>query len=89
MWDLIPFIQGKARRSCLIELASGPKTPGALAKATGYHLPHISRALKVLEEKGIVECKTPKASKNRFYEITDGGINLLAKLKEIDPEGIT
>jgi len=84
MWELLSFIQGQTRRLCLKDLATGPKTPGMIARASQIHLSHISRALRELSEKGIVECVTPSAPKNRFYRITKLGQKLVQKVAEIE-----
>jgi DNA-binding PadR family transcriptional regulator len=84
MWELISFAQGRIRRLCLESLALSPKTPSAIAKASGESLPHISRALKELSERDLVECLTPNLPKNRIYRITDKGKDILSKLKEMD-----
>ncbi len=84
MWDLLSFIQGKDRKLTLKELAQGPKTPSQIAESSEKHLSHISRALRELEEKELAECKNPEANKNRFYEITEKGEELLKKLEEVE-----
>jgi DNA-binding PadR family transcriptional regulator len=83
MWELVSFARGQVRRICLEALASGPKTPTSIAKSSKEHLPHISRALKELAEKGLVECLTPDLPKNRIYRITDRGKEVLEKLREM------
>ena len=83
MWELISFAQGRIRRLCLESLASGPKTPGAIAKSSREHLSHISRALRESAEKDLVECLTPNLPKNRIYRITAKGNEVLQKLKEM------
>ena len=55
-----------------------------LARVTGLHLSHTSRALRELAEKGLVKCGTPKATKNRFYEITRTGKDILKQLPSDD-----
>lgn len=84
MWELLSFIKGRTRSLCLKELATGPKTPGMIAKSSQVHLSHISRALRELSEKGVAECVTPDTTKNRFYRITNLGTKLLQNLAEID-----
>ena len=37
-----------------------------------------------LVEKGLVECLTPRSSKNRIYKITERGKEVIKKVKEID-----
>lgn len=77
-------MQGKVRRSALSTLRSGPKTPSRIADETGEHLSHISRALRELKEKGLVECMTPGRSKNRIYRITENGKIMLDDLLSKD-----
>jgi len=83
MWELISYIQAKDRKSCLMELSDGPKTPSMIADSSNKHLSHISRALRELSEKELVICLTPDASKNRFYKITDLGEKVLRKDKKL------
>lgn len=84
MWELVSFIQGRVRRLCIESIESGPKTPSAIAKSSGEHLPHVSRALRELTEKGLVECMTPNLKKNRIYKITEKGKEILQKLREME-----
>ncbi len=82
MWELLSFMQGKVRRSALFALRDGPKTPSKIADETGEHLSHISRALREMKEKGLVECMTPGRSKNRIYQITEKGVIVLEELSK-------
>lgn len=84
MWELISYAHSQTRRLCLESLAAGPKTPGTIAKSSERHLSHISRAIRELVEKGLVECMTPNLPKNRIYKITDKGMEVLKKLKEMN-----
>ena len=83
MWNLVSFAQSHLRKRCLELLASGPKTPASIAKSSKEHLSHVSRALKELADKGLVECLTPKMRKNRIYRITEKGKGVLKVLEEI------
>ena len=83
VWELISFARGKVRRLCLESLQIGPKTPGDISRSSGVHLSHISRALRELRSKGLVECLTPKAAKNRIYRLTETGRRTLKGLKEL------
>lgn len=84
MWELVSFAKGNVRRLCLESLASGPKMPNAIAKASEVHISHVSRALRELTKKGLVECLTPATPKNRIYGITSRGKELLKRLGEMD-----
>jgi len=83
MWELVSYAQGHTRKVCLESLSAGPKTPNAIVRATGIHLSHVSRALRELSGKDLVECITPALTKNRIYRITNKGKEVLKKLKEI------
>lgn len=84
MWETLSFAKGRTRRNCLEALSSGPKMPESIAKSSGEHLSHISRALRELTDKELVECLTPKANKNRIYRLTKKGNETLKGLKEIE-----
>ena len=84
MWELVSFAKSKTRKSCLEALESGPKTPSFIVKSSDEHLSHISRALSELEKKELVECLTPDLNKNRIYQITLKGKEVLKKLDEVD-----
>lgn len=75
-------MQGKVRMSVLFALRGCPKTPSRIADETGEHLSHISRALREMKEKGLVECMTPGRSKNRIYQITEKGVIVLEELSK-------
>lgn len=84
MWEILSFMQGRVRRLALIALEKGPRTPSSIAESTGEHLSHISRALKELTNKGLAECMTPGASKNRIYRLTDEGRQVIEELRKIN-----
>lgn len=84
MWDMLSFAKGRTRRLCLEALSSGPRMPEMIAKSSGEHLSHVSRALRELMEKELVECVTPKANKNRIYKLTKKGNITLKGLKEME-----
>jgi ArsR family transcriptional regulator, cadmium/lead-responsive transcriptional repressor len=77
-------MQARVRKATLVSLEDGPKTPSNIAGITGEHLSHISRALKELSEKQLVECMTPERSKNRIYQITQKGKELIIELRKMD-----
>lgn len=84
MWELISFASGKTRKLCLELLINGPKKPIVIVKKSNIHMSHISRALRELEEKGLIECLTPNLTKNRIYGITQMGKEVFNKIKEIE-----
>ena len=84
MWNLIAFAQGKVKRECLMQLTESPKPPKIIAKNLKRSLPSISRAIIQLSEKGLVECINPDRINNRFYKITNLGLEVVKELKVIN-----
>jgi predicted transcriptional regulator len=84
MWELLSFMQGKVRKQVLEALEKGPKTPSNLAESSQEHLSHISRALKELTERGLVDCMTPELFKNKIFQITDKGRVVLRELERMN-----
>lgn len=74
-WDEIGFvISSRYRVAVLRRLADGPATPSQLASDSGLAIAHISRALRGLRERDIVELLVPEdRKKGRVYGITDRG----------------
>lgn len=78
------FAQAKLRKACLIDLEKGPKTPSQISTLENEHLSHVSRALRELASRDLVECMTPNSSKNRIYKITERGRLVVDNLKEME-----
>jgi len=77
-WETISFVMAsKIRLQVLISLKKGVKTPKMLSTDLNSYLSHVSRALKQLSERGLVECLTPDVRKNKFYGITEEGKQIL------------
>ena len=79
-WEDISFIiSSDYRRKVLQELGS-PKTPSNLSHALEINKTHISRALKELVDKRLVDCLTPNSRKGRLYVISARGKEILKEL---------
>ncbi len=58
------------------------RTPSQIARKTGINTSHVSRVLKELEEKELVECLVPKKKVGRVYRIAGHGRLVFDRLKE-------
>jgi len=59
-------------------LENGPGTPTGIADSVDEKVPHVSRALQELKEKGVVELLVPEARrKGRIYALTDTGSEVM------------
>ncbi|MCU4719607.1 winged helix-turn-helix domain-containing protein [Halapricum hydrolyticum] len=74
-WDEIGFvISSDYRVTALKRLAEGPATPSQIADEADIGIAHVSRALKGLRDRGLVELLVPEErKKGRVYGITTDG----------------
>lgn len=82
-WDDVSYVIGsKTRKAVLIKLETA-KTPTILAKELNTSIPNISRALRELQAKALVECLTPEARVGKIFVATAKGKDTLKKAKGI------
>jgi len=79
LWADFSFVASSGYRERVMSaLAFTPKLPHQLARETDLRLTHVSRALRELSGKGLVECLTPLAkSHGRLYALTENGSSLV------------
>lgn len=82
-WDQIGFIiSSKYRMAVLGQLIENPSTPSSIASGTGLPITHISRALRALRERSLVELLVSKEKrKGRIYGITEKGKRLWQRIE--------
>ncbi|WP_410319546.1 ArsR family transcriptional regulator [Methanobrevibacter sp.] len=61
------------RLKTVLSLNESDKTPSQIAKDTGIRINHISTVLKKLKELGIVVCLNEDDKRNRIYQLTPIG----------------
>jgi predicted transcriptional regulator len=77
-WNLVSFVtSGKLRFKILIELNKSEKIPSELSSIVAAPISHISRSLKELENEHLIQCLTQERRKNKFYQITTLGKEIL------------
>lgn len=86
-WDVIGFvISSKYRIAVLETLSTGPTIPSSIASETGLPITHVSRALRSLRDRSLVELLVSKhKKKGRIYGMTERGQRLW---KQIETEGM-
>ncbi|WP_178648916.1 winged helix-turn-helix domain-containing protein [uncultured Methanobrevibacter sp.] len=55
--------------------------PTDITKKTNIHINNVSRSLKQLKEKGLVQILNPESKRGRLYKITEEGKRILKNLK--------
>jgi len=61
-----------------------PVTPSEIAKGSDLYLTHVSRALREFQDKGLVECLTPKTRVGKLYRITKLGEKILKEVEKLN-----
>lgn len=81
MWEELGFVLGSKYRVAVVKvLQKGHQTPLAISQETQKGMSHVSRALRELADKGVVECMNPKSVKGRIYRLTKLGETLANEL---------
>lgn len=83
-WELISFVKRSSQRKKILEVLNNPSTPTEIAKKTNMYLTHVSRTLKELADKDLIECLTPKERVEKYYKITRLGKGILNQVKEVE-----
>ena len=80
LWSDFSFVASSGYREKVMSgLSATPKLPGQLGRETKLRLTHVSRALRELAGRGLVECLTPDAKgPGRLYALTKSGSSLVA-----------
>jgi len=84
-WDEVGYVISSTYRiSVMKHLAESPKTPSSMAKPhTDMEIAHVSRALKNLRERDLVELLVDEdRKKGRFYGLTADGEEVWEVVKE-------
>lgn len=82
-WNQIGFIiSSKYRIAVFRQLVDGPATPTSIAADADLPITHISRALRTLTDRSLVELRVAKeTAKGRRYGTTDRGDRLWQRIK--------
>jgi predicted transcriptional regulator len=77
-WNLVSFVtSGKLRFKILIELNKSERIPSELSNIIGAPISHISLSMRELEKKDLIMCLTPDRRKNKYFQITKLGKDIL------------
>lgn len=85
-WDTIGYvISSKYRIKVVRELAEGSATPKSLSEEINCSISHVSRALRGLRERSLIQLTVPEQQqKNRLYKLTDDGEQLWETIQAND-----
>jgi len=83
VWDEIGFvISSRYRVAVLKRLAEGPATPSQIATDSELSIAHISRSLRRLRDRDLVELLVSEdRKKGRVYGITDRGERIWSQIQ--------
>jgi len=82
-WKDVSLIVSSAYRKKVLEKVQSPRMPTTLSKELEINKAHISRALKQLSERKLIECKNPETKKGRIFEITAYGKKILKEAESV------
>ena len=71
-------------RTVMVLSEMGYATPTQIATQSNILKNHISKVLKELKERDVVECINENARKGRVYTLTDNGKKVLPTVRELE-----
>ena len=83
-WDDVSFVLGSKTRKAVLAKLHVEKTPTMLAQELHTSTPNISRALRELESKGLIELITPNSRVGKIFRATERGREVMARVREMD-----
>lgn len=88
-WDAVGYVISSGNRLAVIrELSEDPATPTELASAIETSTTHVSRALRQLRDRELVELTVSgDRTKNRRYRLTERGESVWKTIRTNDLEG--
>ena len=82
--ELISFIaRAKRRKEVLKLLSEGEKSQVEIINKTKMYKAHVSRTLREIIDKDLVECKNPNDREYKFYKISNKGRKILRDIENI------
>lgn len=84
-WEDVGFIKASQIRLNIIFLLSNrAMTPKEIQVHLALHFPQVSRALRELQQRGLVQCITDDLKKGRLYVLSEKGIEVITTLKNLE-----
>jgi len=81
-WEAISFIKRSTQRKKVLNALDNPSMPKEISEATDIRQSHVSRALKQLKGKSLVEILNPEAKRGRLYQLTEKGEEILEEIND-------
>jgi predicted transcriptional regulator len=82
-WDDVSYVLRSKTRKAILTKLDTPKTPTLLAQELHTSIPNISRALRELLAKKLIESLTPKERSGKLFVASKHGRLVSSKVKEI------
>lgn len=82
-WEDVSFVIGSKTRRAVLTSLEKEKTPTILARELHTSLPNVSRALRELRNKGLIESLTPSSRVGKIFVASDKGRKVLARVREM------
>ncbi len=82
-WEDVSYVLRSKTRKAVLTRLDTPKTPTLLAKELGTSIPNISRALRELLSKNLIESLTPRERSGKLFVASKHGRLVSSKVKEI------
>jgi len=80
-WKIIGEVSASSHKLKILSVLNKPKTPKQISIETDMYLSHVSKGLKDLSDRGLVNCLNPELRKGKLYALTEKGNEIFRTLK--------
>ena len=82
-WEDVSYVLRSKTRKAILARLDTPSTPTLLAQELHTSIPNISRALRELLSKKLIESLTPKQRSGKLFVVSKQGRLVSSRVKEI------
>jgi DNA-binding transcriptional ArsR family regulator len=84
-WDAVGYVTASDHRTRVLNAVddTSPTTPTQVSEEVGLDVSHVSRSLRDLKDRGLVDILNPDARKGRIYQLTTDGESVVEKVNEV------
>ena len=72
-WRLYAWVMRGSRRRRLLAVLNKPRLPTELKKEARASLTNVSKVLRAMQDKDLVQCLTPENKTGKLYRLTEEG----------------
>ena len=83
---LYSWVLAGSQRMAILKSLKNPKTPKIIQIETKFNFGNISNVLKLMQDKGLIQCLNPEVHIGRIYQLTSTGNKVLEEIEKLESQ---